>query len=133
MPQSRAIVWIDNSEARVFRFGDDDVAQHRLRADAPFLVVKHKTGCLQAGRLAADLDLLDRVIHALRGTRIWRLIGPDGARDYLIGHLKHYRNRDGHIARLFAQLAGVATVDKPSDAVLLEQALRQLAVAPPVG
>ena len=31
MPQSQAIVWISNREARVFRFGDNDVAQGRLQ------------------------------------------------------------------------------------------------------
>src|SRR5215207_4291931 len=115
MPQSRAIVWISNSEASVFRFGDDDVAQGRLHADAPYLALKHRTGAMQTGNLIADLALLDRVVDALRGIRSWRLTGPDGARDYLLGFLEQYKNRDGHIARLLTQLAGVATLDKPTD------------------
>lgn len=116
-PKRHAIVWIDNREARVFRFDDGDV-----RADAPFLALRHGTGALQAGRLADDLALLDRVIDALRGVRSWRLIGPDGARDYLLGYLERYKNRDGHIAHLLAELAGVATVERPTDEALLEQA-----------
>ncbi|CAN5923107.1 hypothetical protein BH11PSE3_BH11PSE3_12650 [soil metagenome] len=122
MPLSRAIVWLDSREAKVFRFGDEDVAQARLSADAPFKAIRHRTGALQTGDLRADLDLLDRVIDALRGTRDWRLCGPEGARDYLLGYLDIYKTRDGHIARLVTQLAGVADVDHPTDAALLEQA-----------
>lgn len=129
MPTSRAIVWITNREANVFRFGDDDVTAARLRADAPYLAVKHKVGTMQTGNLAADLALLDRVIDALRGVRAWRLTGPDGARDYLLGYLDQYKNRDGHIARLLGQLSGVATLDKPTDAALLDQARQQPALA----
>ncbi len=122
MPQSQAIVWISNREARVFRFGDDDAAHGRLSADKPFLALKHRTGEMQKGDLPSDLAMLDRVIDALRGTRTWRLVGPDGARDYLLGYLERYKTRDGHIARMLAQLSGVTEVATPSDAVLNEQA-----------
>jgi hypothetical protein len=128
MPQSQAIVWISNREARVFRFGDEDVAQARLRADTPLLKLVHKTGEMQKGNLSADLALLDRVIDSLRGIRTWRLAGPDGAPEYLMGYLDRYKTRDGHIARLLTQLAGVSTLDAPTDAGLLEQA-RQTQVA----
>ena len=128
MPQSQAIVWISNREAKVFRFGDEDVAQGRVRADAPFLALTHKTGEMQKGNLPADLAMLDRVIDCLRGIRTWRLAGPDGARDYLLGYLDRYKTRDGHIARLLTQLSGVSTLEAPTDASLLEQA-RQPQVA----
>jgi hypothetical protein len=129
MPRSQAIVWISNREVSVFRFGDDDVTQGRLRADQPVLALRHKTGAMQTGNLSADLALLDRVIDALRGIRTWRLTGPDGARDYLLGYLERYKTRDGHVARLLTHLAGVATVEKPSDAALLEQARQQQVAA----
>lgn len=125
MSNSQAIVWITNREASVFRFGDDDVAHSRLRADAPYLVVKHRIGTMQAGNLAADLALLDRVIDALRGIRTWRLSGPDGARDYLLGYLEKYKDRDGHVAQLLTQLAAVATIVRPTDAALLDLARQQ--------
>ena len=54
MTQRRAIVWMSNSEASVFRFAEDDVAQGRLRADEPYLEVKHKSGAMQIGKLSAD-------------------------------------------------------------------------------
>ncbi len=125
MSGSHAIVWIDSREAQVYRFEDGDLAQGSLCVAAPFKLLRHRAGALQTGNLPADLDLLDRVIDALRGTRSWRLCGPDGARDYLLGYLDRFKTRDGHIARLVAQLAGVATLDRPTDATLLEQA-RQL-------
>ena len=122
MPQSQAIVWITNREARVFRFGDEDVAQGRLRAEAPLLSLKHRKGEMQKGDLASDLAMMDRAIDALRGIRTWRLIGTDGACEYLVGYLEKYKERDGHCARLLAQLSGTAEVAAPTDAVLAEQA-----------
>lgn len=122
MPNSQAIVWIDSREARVWRFGSTDIEQRRLKADAPYLAVKHRVGALQTGNLAADLALLDRVIDALRGIHTWHLTGPDAARDYLLGYLKQYKNRDGHIANLLVQLAGVSDMVQPTDAALDEQA-----------
>ena len=118
--QSQAIVWISNREARVFRFSDDDVG--RLRADAPLLSLKHRKGEMQKGDLASDLAMMDRAIDALRGIRTWRLIGTDGACEYLVGYLEKYKERDGHCARLLAQLSGVAEVATPTDAALNEQA-----------
>lgn len=129
MPQSRAIVWITNKEARVYRFGDADVAEARLSADKPFLALKHSAGAMQTGNLSADLALLDRVIDALRGTRTWRLCGPDRTRDYLMGYLEQYKTRDGHIARLLTQLSGIAALDQPTDAGLLDQARQQQVAA----
>lgn len=127
MPNSQAIVWISNREASVYKFGDADVAEARLSAEAPYLAVRHRVGAMQTGNLAADLALLDRVVDALRGVRSWRLSGPDGARDYLLGYLEQYKNRDGHIARLLAQLAGVATLERPTDASLVELARQKQA------
>lgn len=129
MPNSRAIVWIDLRQARVWRFGSADIEQGRLKADAPYLAVKHGVGAMQTGNLAVDLALLDRVIDALRGIGTWRLTGPDGARDYLLGYLEQYKNRDGHIARLLVQLTGVAALDMPTDAALLDQARQQQVAA----
>jgi hypothetical protein len=128
MPRSEAIVWITNREASVYRFGDADVAAGRLWADKPELALIHKTGAMQTGNLIADLALLDRVIDALRGVRRWHLTGPDGARDYLLGYLERYKARDGHVARLLTQLAGVAALERPTDDALIDLA-RQKQVA----
>lgn len=122
MPLSRAIVWMDSRQASVFRFGADDLAHDRLRADSPFLKVSHKAGRMRAGRPAADLDFLDRVIDSLRGTRVWCLAGPDSAKDELVGYLDRYKDRDGHIAGLRDQLVGISSTDRPTDDGLLLQA-----------
>lgn len=122
MPNCHAIVWIDSREARVWRFGSADIEQRRLKADAPYLAVKHKVGSMQTGNLAADLALLDRIIDALRGIRTWSLTGPGGARHYLLGYLEQYNNRDAHIAHLLVQLTGVSEMAQLTDTVLDEQA-----------
>ena len=125
MPLSRAIVWIDSRQASVFRFGADDLAQDRLRADAPFLKVDHRAGRMRAGRPAADLDFLDRVIDSLRGARVWCLTGPDGVKDELVDYLDKYKDRDGHIAGLRQQLLCVSAMERPTDEGLRTEARHQ--------
>jgi hypothetical protein len=122
MPLSRAIVWMDSRQASVFRFGADELVRDQLRADKPFLKVDHKAGRLRAGRPAADLDFLDRVIDSLRGTRVWCLAGPDSAKDELISYLDRYKDRDGHVADLRNQLVSISAMDRPTDDGLLMQA-----------
>lgn len=122
MPNSQAIVWMDSREASVWRFGSADVEQRRLKADAAFLKVNHKAGTMGAGRPFADHDFFDRVIDALRGIGVWSLAGPDKTRDQFLGYLEHYKARDGHIARLLLQLAGVTEMARPTDSALDEQA-----------
>lgn len=122
MSLSRAIVWMDSRQASIFRFGAEDLARDQLRADKPFLRVGHKAGRMRAGRPAADLDFLDRVIDSLRGTRIWCLVGPDSTKDELVSYLDRYKDRDGHIAGLRDQLVSISSMDRPTDEGLLMQA-----------
>jgi hypothetical protein len=122
MPNSQAIVWMDSCEASVWRFGSADVEQRRLRSDAPFLKINHKAGTMGAGRPLADNDFFDHVIDALRGIGVWSLAGPDTTRDQFLGYLEHYKARDGHIARLLVQLAGITEMARPTDSALDEQA-----------
>jgi hypothetical protein len=129
MPLSRAIVWMDSREARVFRFGADDLERDQLRADRPFLRVNHRAGAMRAGRPAADLDFLDRVIDSLRGTHLWCLAGPDSTKNELVGYLDKYKDRDGHIAQLRLQLLDISSMDPPTDGDLIRQA-RQAVHAP---
>ncbi len=131
MPLSRAIVWMDSREAHVFRFGAGDLERDQLRADRPFLKVNHRAGAMRAGRPAADLDFLDRIIDSLRGTHLWCLAGPDSTKDDLVDYLDKYKDRDGHIAQLRLHLLGVASMDRPSDGDLIRQA-RQTVRAPAV-
>jgi hypothetical protein len=122
MPRSRAIVWMDSHEASVFRFGADEVKQAALCADNPDLKVSHEAGAMRAGRPAADFDFFDRVIDALRGTCVWYLTGPDGTKQELVDYLDKYKGRDGHIAALCQYLAGVSSMDRPTDDSLLQRA-----------
>jgi hypothetical protein len=85
MPNSQATVWMDSREASVFKYGAEDLEQPGLRADAPFLKLNHKAGVMGAGRPLADCDFFDRVIDALRGTRVWSLAGPEQTKDQFLG------------------------------------------------
>jgi len=103
---------MDSHQASVFRFGANEVAHGRLRADSPFLKVDHKAGRMHGGRPAANHDFLDRVIDALRGTRASCLAGPDGAKDELVDYLDRYKDRDGHIASLRQQLLCISSMER---------------------
>lgn len=127
MPLSRAIVWMDSRQARVFRFGASEFAQGRLRADSPYLRVGHKAGRLHAGRPAADLDFVDRVIDSLRGTRAWCLAGPDGTKDELVGYLDRYKAAMGISPGLRQQLLCISSMERPTDDGLLLEARRAAA------
>jgi hypothetical protein len=113
---------MDSHGASVFRFGVDQIKEAGLCADKPDLKVNHKAGAMRAGRPAADFDFFDRVIDALRGTCLWYLTGPDGTKQELVDYLDKYRSRDGHIAHLCQHLAGVSSMDRPTDDGLLEHA-----------
>ena len=68
----------------------------------------------------------DVQIDALRGTRIWCLAGPDGAKDELVSYLDRYKDRDGHIAALRDQLVSISSMDRPTDDGVLVQARQTL-------
>ena len=118
MPLGHAIVWMDSKEAHVYRFGAEDMQHQRIKAHSPFRKVHHKAGVIGSGKVHLDRDYYDHIISALRGVREWLLVGPGGAKSELLSHL------DAHVPWLKAQLAGVESMDHPTDGELLDHAKR---------
>jgi stalled ribosome rescue protein Dom34 len=116
MPQSRAIVWMDSREARVFRFSIDDVERQRIRSRRPFRKVHHKAGAIGAGHGHLDLGYFEEIAAALNGVHEWVLTGPGIAKSEMARHVGK------HLPDLQRTLCGLETSDHPTDGALVDQA-----------
>lgn len=118
MTHNHAIVWMDSKEAHVFRFNAVDVESEVLKAHNPFRKVHHKAGAIGSGHAAIELDFLDHIVDAVRGTTSWLLVGPGQAKLALVRHL------EAHLPHDLKRLAGVEAMDHPTDGELVAHARR---------
>lgn len=118
-----AVVWIDHREARVFHFNRDDVDRQVVRARDPERHLHHKANSIGSGRAPEDQIFLHDVAAALGDAATVLITGPSNEKTEL---LKHIQRHDRHLA---AKIAGVETVDYPSDGVLLDHARRYFRAA----
>jgi len=115
---AKAIVWMDSSEAHVFRFNAQDVEKARLKAHRPFRKVHHKAGAIGAGHEPLNTAYFTEVSGALEGVHEWLLTGPHGAKEQFLAHVRH------HLPMLEKSLYGVETLDHPTDGQLVDHARR---------
>jgi hypothetical protein len=111
-----AVVWIDHHEARVFHFNADEVATLVLRPDHPTRHIHHKSNVTGSGRAAEDQDFLHQVTAAIADAGAVLITGPANAKTALVKHIHR------HDPQLIERLAGIETVDHPSDAALVAHA-----------
>ena len=111
-----AVIWIDHREARVFHFGPADVERLVIRPEHPTKHIHHKANCIGSGHATADQEYLQAVADSVAGAGEILISGPASAKTELIKHLhRHSPNR-------ISAIAGVETVDHPSDAELVAYA-----------
>lgn len=118
MTHSHAIVWMDSKEARIFAFNAADAERTRIEAHNPDRKVHHKAGVIGAGHMTLDAGFFDDIAAALHGTQEWLLVGPANAKLELLKHI------DKHAPGLRKSLAGVESMDHPTDGELLDHARR---------
>jgi stalled ribosome rescue protein Dom34 len=111
-----AVVWIDHSEARVFHFNQDDVDRLVLKPHDPTHHIHHKANAIGSGHAAADQDFLHAVAAAIADAGAVLITGPANAKTELVKHLHH------HDPKLVEKIAGIETVDHPTDAALVAHA-----------
>lgn len=111
-----AVVWIDHHEARVFHFDRTGVDKLVIRPDNPTQHIHHKANTIGSGHAAEDRDYLHRVTAALAGTGAILITGPANAKTELVKHIH------GHAPSLMEHIAGIETVDHPSDKALVAHA-----------
>jgi stalled ribosome rescue protein Dom34 len=113
-----AVVWIDHHEARVFHFGPTDVEHLVLHPHNPTRHIHHKANSIGSGHAAEDQDFLHRVAESIADAGAVLITGPANAKTELVKHIHH------HDPKLMNIIAGVETVDHPSDGVLVAYARR---------
>jgi stalled ribosome rescue protein Dom34 len=111
-----AIVWIDHREARLFHIDREGIDKLVIHADHPTHQVHHKANSVGSGHHAEDLDFLRAVTAALADAKAILIVGPAQAKTHLLKHIH------AHAPRLVACIAGVETVDHPSDGALVAYA-----------
>jgi stalled ribosome rescue protein Dom34 len=118
-----AVVWIDRREARVFHFSPTDVDKLVLHPDHPTRHIHHKANAIGSGHAQADKDFLHAVAESVADAGSVLITGPSNAKSELVKHI------DQHHPKLMKNIAGVETVDHPSDGELVSYAKHYLAAA----
>ena len=108
-----AVVWIDHHKASVFHFNHDDVEKLVLHPDNPTVHIHHKSNSIDSGHAVEDQHFLHGVVEAIKDAEAILIAGPANAKTELVKHIKH------HEPLLMKQIAGVETVDHPSDGKLV--------------
>jgi hypothetical protein len=113
-----AVIWIDHLEARIFQFGREEGDRLVLHPHNPTRHIHHKTHTIGSGHASEDQDFLHRVVEAVRDAGAVLVTGPANTKTELVKHIHH------HDPQLIDIIAGVETVDHPSDAGLVAYAKR---------
>jgi stalled ribosome rescue protein Dom34 len=111
-----AIVWIDHHEARVFHFNVSEVDRLVLHAGNPTLHLHHKANTIGSGHAAEDHKFLQEVAEAVADAGAVLITGPASAKTELVKHIQR------HLPGLSAKIAGVETIDHPTDGELVAHA-----------
>lgn len=111
-----AVIWIDHLEARIFQFGREEVDRLVLHPHNPTRHIHHKANTTGSGHAAEDQDFLHQVVVAVAGAGTVLVTGPANTKTELLKHIHH------HDPQLMSIIAGVETVDRPSDGSLVAYA-----------
>jgi hypothetical protein len=115
-----AVIWIDHREARVFHFNPTEVERLVLRPDHPTKHIHHKANSIGSGHVSVDHDYLEAVAESVADAGAVLITGPANTKTELVEHIRL------HDPKLTKVIAGVETVDHPSDAQLVAHARKYL-------
>jgi hypothetical protein len=108
-----AIVWIDHHEARVVHFNTDAAEQLVVHPHRPTRHIHHKANSRGSGHAAEDQNFLHDVAAAISDAGAILIVGPASAKHELVKHIER------HTPKLLERVAGVETLDHPTDGALL--------------
>ena len=111
-----AVVWIDHHEARVFHFNVSDIDRLVIHSDSPTRHIHHKANSIGSGHTSEDHAFLQHVSDAIADAGAVLIAGPANAKIELVKHIEK------HAPALKAKIAGVETVDHPTDGELVAHA-----------
>jgi hypothetical protein len=115
---SHAIVWIDHAQARVISFNEETSSTKVVQPQGGTPHLHHKANAGDAGHLPEDQTYLHAVGQALSTMDSVLVAGPSNAKLELLKHMTR------HDPQLLKKIAGVETVDHPTDGQLLEHGRR---------
>jgi hypothetical protein len=118
-----AVVWIDHLEARVFHFSRDDVDAIVIHPHNPTRHIHHKANVIGSGHAAENQAYLHEVSQAIADAGLVLITGPANAKTELVKHIHR------HDPSLIERIAGIETVDHPSDGKLVAHARRYFRAA----
>jgi hypothetical protein len=127
---SHFVIWIDSNEARIFAFGKDSVTESSVHSKRQDHVHRHpKDGLTRAHEHPNDDGrFFDDVRLALKGPGRILIVGPGVAKLHFLRHAQL------HEPALEARVAGIETVDHPTDRQIVAYArqyfARELTSAP---
>jgi stalled ribosome rescue protein Dom34 len=113
LPHYHAVIWIDHREARVFHFNKTEVDQQTIAPDNPTVHIHHKANTIGSGHAPEDQAFFEAVTIAVSDAGAILIAGPANAKTELVKHIHHAH------PRMMRNIAGVETVDHPSDGALL--------------
>jgi hypothetical protein len=119
-PHYHAAIWIDHREARVFHFSPNDVETLVLHPDNPTKHIHPQAHSIGSGRAATSPDYLRAVAALVSDAGAVVITGPENAKTELVEYIRL------HDPKLTKVIAGVETVDHPSDAQLVAFARKYL-------
>ena len=120
---SHFVVWLDSNEARIFSFGKDSVTEssvHSMREDHPH---RHPKDGLTRTHAHPDdaVHFFTDVGAALSGQGRILIVGPG------VTKLLFLRHAHAHNPALEARIAGIETVDHPTDRQIVAYARQYFA------
>lgn len=116
MSHCHAVVWIDHREARVFHFNPTEVDELVLHPHDPTKHIHHKANSIGSGYAAEDQTFLEGVMAAIADAGAILVAGPANAKTELVKHIHRCH------PKIMVAIAGVETVDHPSDGALVAYA-----------
>ena len=116
MSHFHAVVWIDHREAKVFHFSQTEIDKLVIHPENPTKHIHHKAGTVGSGHAEGDHDFLHAVAQAVADAGAVLITGPGNAKAELVRHI------ESHDPALKKLIAGVETVDHPSDGQLVAHA-----------
>jgi stalled ribosome rescue protein Dom34 len=115
-----AAIWIDHHEARIFHFNPTDVESLVLHPDHPTKHIHHKANSIGSGHAETSPDYLRAVAESVMDAGAVLITGPANAKTELVEYIHR------HYPELAKAIAGIETVDHPSDAQLVAYARKYL-------
>ena len=116
MTHFHAVVWLDNREAKMFAFTPEEVEKLVLHPHHQTNHIHHKSGSIGSGHAKDDEGYFHAIAEALSQAGEILIVGPGQAKTNLFKHLH------AHDRGVAAKVAGIETVDHPSDGQLVAYA-----------